>query len=162
MRIVNASRHPRLSLRIEGISDFRPIGPNLTETNIGPDVTVQVRAMVAPTAEHMIWIEGLMREHLAPTVVPKPITVEASLSELGWPVMFAHYEIYDEKGSLIEERAGAFYRLVHNHAEILVRLRNGVRWKDRAAQLKPLIMSAHVHWPFHENDLLYTLLGFEA
>jgi hypothetical protein len=162
MRIVNPSRHPRLSLRIENISEFRHIGPNLTETIIDPDVTVQVRAMVAPTVEHMIWIDGLMREHLAPTVVLKPITIEPTLSELGWPVVFAHYEIHDETGSLLEERAGAFYRLVHNHAEVLVRLRNGVRWKDRAALLKPLIMSAHVHWPYHENDLLYTLLGFEV
>jgi hypothetical protein len=145
-----------------GPYEVETIGKNLTMIVVDPDVTVQVRAMVAPTVDHMIWIEGLMREDLAPTVVLKPITVEPTLSKLGWPVVFAHYEIDDEAGNLIEERAGAFYRLVHNHAEILVRLRNGVRWKDRAELLKPAIMSAHVHWPYHENDFLYTLLGFEV
>ena len=39
--------------------------------------------------------------------------------------------------------------------------RNGVKWKDREAELKPLLMSAHVAWPEYEHDLVYTQLGFQ-
>jgi hypothetical protein len=159
MRIANPEKHPRLSLYLRG--EMKQLGYNLTEITVDKDVTVQVRAMVAPTIDPTIWIEGLMREHLPPAARLEPVSVAPTVSEHGWPVVFAHYRIFDQAGHPLEERAGAFYRIVHNNAEVLARLRNGVRWSDREATLKPEMMSAHVNWPHYEHDLLYTLLGFQ-
>jgi hypothetical protein len=160
MRIENPEKHPRLALSVPGEWALRHIGPNLHESIVDDDVTMQVRAMVAPTIEHTEWIEGIMLEHMAPGCRLRRLALEPTTSHFGWPVVFAHYDVLDLVGDKVEERAGAFYRIVHNRAEVVVRLRNGVSWADRAEELRPIIMHGHVEWPSYEHDLLYTLLGF--
>jgi hypothetical protein len=130
-----------------------------SEIVLDPDATLYIRSLVAPIVPQDVWIDGVMREHLPAATQLKPITVEATTSAHGWPVVFAHYEAFDVAGRKLEERAGAFYRIVHNNAEVMVRLRNGVRFADRATTLKPLLLSGEVKWPRYETGSVASLLG---
>lgn len=162
MYVANPDKHPRLYLPMpEGVAwQVLKHGPNLMETIVDDNVVIQVRAMVAPTIEHTLWVEGLMLERATPgsTLVRKSLVPQ--LSTRGWPVVVAHYEVFGPDGKLEEERAGAFYRIVHNRAEVMVRMRNGVTWKQREAELLPVLLAAHVEWPDAQHDMIYTQLGY--
>src|SRR5215831_5550552 len=108
MAIENPTKHPRLRLMVPAQWGVRQLGPNLTEIDVDPDVVIQVRAMVVPTLDERMWIEGLMLEHMPPGSRLERIVYQAQQSTRGWPVVFAHYAIFDETGAPLEERAGAF------------------------------------------------------
>jgi hypothetical protein len=152
-------KQPRLTLHWPSQWQSDSIGPNLTEVIVDPSVTMRVRALVPPAAEHTIWIAGVMREGLDPRSTSTELVCEARLSERGWPVMFAHHRVLDENGAAVEERVGVFYRIIHSHGEVTVRLRGGVTWNDRAALLLPVLMGGDVVWPAYDTDMLWTLLG---
>jgi len=160
MNFMNPERHPRLHLPLppDAAWRLRFLGPNLHEADVDEHVTIRVRALVAPSVEHTLWVEGIMREDLPSDVTLKPIAVQSMTSPIGWPLVFAHYEIHGPDGRVLEERAGAFYAIVHGRAEVVARLR-GVTWRDREAQLKPYLISATVDWPDYDDDLVITQLG---
>jgi hypothetical protein len=153
-------RHPRLKLSWPSEWQSRVLGPNLTEVTIDRDVSLQIRLMVPPVVDFVTWIEGAMREHLSPQTKLTRMTLASSESHDGWPVVFAHYKVDD--GAEHEQRVGAFYRIIYNSAEVVLRLRNGVSWGDREAELRPLLLSGTVEWPVYEEHLLWTLLGMKV
>lgn len=163
MRLVHPNKHLRLLLPApEGASwAIRHVGTNLTEADVEPGVMLRVRAQVAPSIEHLAWIEGVMREDLAPGHTIEAISVASRTSARGWPVAIAHYVVKDgARVQPVEERAGVFYAIVHTRAEVVVRFTNGITWAQKRAQLEPYMLSAHVQWPEYDGDLLYTQLGF--
>ena len=163
MNLTSAGKHPRLFLPVpEGVTwQLVIIGPNLHEAVVDPQVRLRVRALVMPTVEHMMWIEGIMLEETPAGATLKPVSVKSMVSPIGLPVVLAHYEVLGPEGTLFEERVGAFYAILHNRAEVVVHLRGGATWKDRGPALLPFILSGQIDWPEYDDELIVTQLGKE-
>ena len=82
------------------------------------------------------------------------VSEESLCSATGLPLIFAHARILTADGQLFEERAGAFYAVLHNRAEVVAHLRGGATWSSYNAQLKPYMLSAQIEWPDFTDDLL--------
>lgn len=163
MNFTRVGKHPRLFLPVPDGVAWRLviIGPNLHEAVVDPQVRLRVRALVKPTVEHMMWIEGIMLEETPAGATLKPIAVQSLTSAIGLPVVLAHYEVLGPEGTLFEERVGAFYAILHNRAEVVVHLRGGATWQDRGAALLPFILSGQIDWPEYDDQLIATQLGIE-
>ena len=153
-------RHPRFRLDVPSTWAKVDIGVHFAQYTVDKDVILNVRWMTPLVLDDAAWIEGVMREGLTSPQLARQ-TFEPTLSEKGWPMVFAAYKVTD--GAVVEQRVGGFYRIVHTQGEAVFHLRNGVRWEDRAATLRPLLLAGHVDWPiYQEQDLLYPLLGMPA
>jgi hypothetical protein len=153
-------RHPRFRLDVPSTWPKLDIGVHFAQYTVDEDVTLNVRWMTHLVLDEGAWIESVMREGLAAPKLTR-LAFEPALSDKGWPMVFAAYNVSD--GKVVEHRVGAFYRIVHTQGEAVFHLRNGVRWEDRAATLRPLLLAGHVDWPiYQEQDLLYPLLGMRA
>lgn len=155
------SKHPRLLLPQREGSIWRVAhqGPNLHDVEIDEHVLLRVRTLVAPSAEHTMWIEGILREGAPAGAQLQRVSEESLCSATGLPLIFAHARILTADGQLFEERAGAFYAVLHNRAEVVAHLRGGATWSSYSAQLKSYMLSAQIEWPDFTDDLLVTQLG---
>jgi hypothetical protein len=119
MSFANPERYPRLTMTLPFALDaLRAAGPDEPELALDSDVTLQIGSLVAPVVPEKVWFEEVMRAHLPPTAQLSTVAVEATTSDPSWPVTFAPYEIFDDAGPNLEERAGTSYRNVHNRAEV--------------------------------------------
>jgi hypothetical protein len=154
-------RHPRLELVWEPEWTPRQISPHEVELAVDAHVKLRVRPQLAMPADYGFWIEHVMREDAPASTRLVQRAFEHGLSRHGWPIVFAHYQLVAESGEIVEERAGAFYRILHDGAEIVARLR-GVTWADREPALRPYLVGGRVIWPSSDAALLYTLLGMDT
>jgi hypothetical protein len=161
MKLANPMKEPRLALPVPAGVDWRVnmLGQTLQEATIAPDVTLRVRALVVPSIEYTEWLQGIMLEDAPVGTTLKPINVQSMTSPNGLPLVYAHHELLDAAGARIEERIGAFYAVVHNRAEVVVRIRGSATWSDHETVLRPYILSGTIEWPEYEDDLLATQLG---
>ncbi len=161
MKLANPLKEPRLALPVPAGVAWRVtlLGQTLQEAVIAPDVSLRVRALVVPSLEYSEWIEGIMLEDAPPGTTLQPIAVQPTTSPNGLPVVVAHHRLVDAAGTRIEERIGAFYAVLHNRAEVVVRLRGNAAWSDHEAELRPYLLSGAIEWPEYEDDLVITQLG---
>lgn len=156
--------HPRLSLALppEWQSKATDSDPSLTEVAIAPNLLLEIRRLVSLPVDNAFWVESVMRRNAPPDCQLERIALENTPSDTGLPTIFAHYELRDQAGELLEERVGAFYRIIHNGAEVVVRLLDGARWSEHASTLRPVLMGGEIAWPSSESVLVYTLLGMKV
>lgn len=154
-------RHPRFRLDVPSTWPKLDVGVHFTRYTVDENITLNVRWMTHLVIDDSVWIEDVMREGLGQSATLSMVAREPTLSDKGWPMVFAAYNAKD--GNVSEERVGAFYRIVHTQGEAVFHLRNGARWQDHAATLRPLLLAGHVDWPiYQEQDLMYPLLGMRA
>ena len=161
---MDPTKQPRLLLTMPEHAAWRVrmIGQNLHEADIDAGVTLRVRALVDPTVEYTEWVEGIMLEDAPPGTVLRCVARQPRTSSAGLPVVFAHYQLLDGNQRAIEERAGAFYAVVHNRAEVVVRVRPPAAWSAYATALEPYLMSGAILWPDASDELLMTQLGMPS
>jgi len=157
-----ADRHPRMVVLLPAAWITRELAPNETDVHIDDDASLRIRSQLALPPDYGFWIAQSMSRDV-------PIGGRATLrgdiahllSEHGWPVALAHYDIYSEAGELVEQRLGAFYRILHDGAEVVARC-HGARSAERLAELRKLLLAGLIGWPTSDASLLYTLLGMDT
>jgi hypothetical protein len=162
MRLTNLLKEPRLALPPPPASwEVRLLGQTLQEAIVTPNVTLRVRALVVPTLEYTEWLEGIMLEDAPVGTTLKSFMTRPITTANGLPAVLAHHALLDSAGAELEERVGVFYAVVHNRAEVIVRLR-GTTWTEHEAELSPYILAGSIEWPEYEDDLVITQLGLSA
>lgn len=164
MQLNNPLSQPRLRLAVPAGETWHvtDLGPNLHDIRIDAHVHVRGRALVVPTAEHTLWIEGVLLEDTPAGSTLKILAMESLQSAVGMPVVFAHAEVIGPDGQRFEERAGAFYAVVHNRAEVVARLAGEATWAAHAGVLKPFLLAGEIDWPAYGAALVITQLGVTA
>ena len=130
--------------------------------DVAPGVVLRVCWVEPLPADHIYWVESALGEDLPAGARLVRVAVTARPTATGLPMVFAHYQVQGPAGALLEERVGAFYRILHDGAEARVRLRDGARWSQHAPVLGPLLDGGLIAWPRYQADLIYTLLGMEG
>ncbi len=160
MKLINPLKEPRLALPLPPASwSVRLLGATLQEATVSPNVILRVRALVIPSLEYSEWIEGIMLEDAPAGTHRKSVVTQAITTPNGMPAVFAHHILLDAQGTPFEERAGVFYAVVHNRAEVVARFTGGATWAEHDAELRPYMLSGAIEWPEYEDDLVITQLG---
>lgn len=153
-------RHPRFRLDAPATWPKLDLGVHHARYLVDENTSLHVRWMTHLVVDDREWVEEVMSEGFTSPVLTMR-AYEPTLSDRGWPMVFAAYNITD--GTVTEERVGAFYRIVHTYGEAVFRIANGAKWESMAATLRPVLLAGHVDWPvYQEQDLLYPLLGMRA
>lgn len=155
-----ALNHPRLALTWPATWISRPVDRHLFELVVDERVTIRVRPQLALPADYQFWIDRTMREDLPGDLTIVPHEFQHGISAHGWPIVIAHCEARTASGELVEDRFGVFYRILHDGAEVVARLR-GTSWPERAADLRPVLLGATVVWPAPDAAHLFGLLGMD-
>jgi hypothetical protein len=157
MRIIDPRRHPRLVVVTP--PGWEPIEQgDVREFAVDQRTRVRIRPVVAMPADYSRWVERVIAEDVDEPELTQ-VAFEHGTSSTRLPVVFAHYRVRGA-GGLVEQRAGVFYRVLHNGAEVVARIA-GAGWDDYAETLRPLMMSGHIQWPLIDSETVWHLLGIE-
>ncbi len=129
------------------------------EILIEDHVTVRVRPAIPLPGGIATWIEGAMSEELPPGAVARQVHERRRQSTWGWPVSLVDYVVEDGAGQVIEQRFGAFFRLLYNGAEVVVHGRDRARYAAMLPLITAMILDAPIDWPRAEQHTLHGLLG---